>query len=54
MVGFLEDTILSHGVLHLILLNDNFLFQNLDCEKLSRGLLAAQNDLSECAFAQNF
>lgn len=54
VVGLLQHPILGHRVLDLVLLDDDFLLEDLDGEELAGGLLAAQNDLSERSLAEDF
>ena len=53
MSGALKDSVLCHRVLHLVLLDDHLLLQDLDGVQQVGRLLSAQNHLSKSAFAQN-
>ena len=50
----LEDPVLCHGVLHLVLLDDDLLLQNLDGVQVVGRLLAAQDHLPKCSLSKNF
>lgn len=53
VVGLLQHPVLGHRVLDLVLLDDDFLLQDLDGEELAGGLLAAQNDLPKGSLAED-
>lgn len=54
VICFPQDAVLGHGVLDLALLDDNFLLEDLDREKLAGSLFAAQNDFPERATSEHF
>ena len=54
MPGGLEDPVLCHGVLHLVLLDDHLLLEDLDGVQEVGRLLSTQNHLSKSPLAKNF
>lgn len=54
MSGGLKDPVFCHGVLHLVLLDDHLLLQNLDGVQVVGRLLAAQDHLPKCSLSKNF
>ena len=53
MPGGLEDPVLCHGVLHLVLLDDHLLLEDLDGVQEVGRLLSTQNHLPESSFTKN-
>jgi len=53
MICGLENTTLGQGVGHLVLLDDDLLFENFNSVQLGGGLLAAQDNLTEGALAEH-
>lgn len=54
MVGLPEHPVLSHRVLHLALLDDDLLLQDLDGVQFGSGLFAAQDHLAVGTTSKNF
>ena len=48
-----EDTLLGTNAFHLIVFNNEFLLEDLDCIKLSRSLRLGKHDLAEVTLTQN-
>lgn len=53
MVCGFEYTTFGQGVRHLVLLDDDLLFENFDRVQLGSGLLATQDNLTEGALAEH-
>jgi len=53
MICGLENTTLGQGVGHLVLLDNDLLFENFNSVQLGGGLLAAQDNLTEGALAEH-
>lgn len=53
MICGLEHTTLGQGVGHLVLLDDDLLFENFDRVQLGSGLLAAKDNLTKGALAEH-
>lgn len=54
MVGLPEHPVLGHRVLHLALLDDDLLLENLDGVQLGSGLFAAEDHLAVGTTSKDF